>query len=317
MVTQSKSAYASAPVKFIVDGEPLYIHADLVSRQFKLLDGLINGPMGEAHEGVATMKDVDHGTFVRFIEWAHRGYYTAAEFTTAESESPRTSTSQDHMEVVAAPHEESSDIPAPAPEAELDLPQEDVLRGQSRKDKKKGKKATEVSWESNDWGMPNQRSRKDTAQELKGGLKEAFSSRKYVVRQGVFEIPSPRPNENPEEDYTDVFLSHAQLYVFADKYDMQSLKVLALEELHATLAIYTLYPVRTGDIIALLRYVYGNTGPSRGDKEGLRNVLTMYIGYEMDTLMNDEDFRDLMIEDGGDLLGDFMKMVAKRISSNV
>ena len=111
-----------------------------------------------------------------------------------------------------------------------------------------------------------------------------------------------------------MFLSHAQLYVFAEKYDVQPLKAYALEELHATLAIYTLYLVRTGDIIALLRYVYRNTGQSNGGKEKLRKMLTAYIGYEMDTLMKDEDFRDLMIEDGGPLLGDFLTMVGERIS---
>ena len=89
----------------------------------------------------------------------------------------------------------------------------------------------------------------------------------------------------------------------------QPLKTLAFEELHSTLAVYTLYHERTGDIIALLRYVYANTSGG----EGLRTLLSDYVGCEMRVLMKDEEFKDLMIENGGPLLQDFMKMVIKRI----
>ena len=312
------SVYTSAPFKFIVDGKPLYIHADLVSRHSKPLDRMINGPMAEAHEGVATLEDVDHGTFVRFIEWAHKGYYNAAEFTTAELESSSPSGSQNHEEVAPAPQEK--DIPEPAPAPEDDWARADVA---------------EPEPEDYGWNQPVQhygktkKGRKDdlgtTAQGIKERLRKAFINRPYTVRQAVVETPSPRPNENPVENYTDVFLSHAQLYVFAEKYDIQSLRVLALEELHATLANYTLHPVCTGDIIALLRYVYANTRKPREGVEVMRTMMVQYVLCEMDVLMKDPDFGNLMIEDQGDfviderrdLVGDFMKMVAKRISSNV
>jgi hypothetical protein len=94
----------------------------------------------------------------------------------------------------------------------------------------------------------------------------------------------------------------------------QPLKSLALEELHNTLAIYTLYRRRTGDIVALLRYVYANTGVITRGGDDLRTLLRDYIGYEMGVLMKDKEFQDLMLEDGGPLLRDFMKMVAKRVT---
>jgi hypothetical protein len=117
-----------------------------------------------------------------------------------------------------------------------------------------------------------------------------------------------------DEDYTDVFLSHAKLYVFAEKYDIQTLRTLALENLHNVLAIFTLYKERTGDIITTLRYVYAISRESIDGIEDLRTLLKLHVGYEMDTLMEDEGFRDLMIEEGGALLGDFMKMVMRRIN---
>ena len=254
--------------------------------------------MAEAQKGFATLDDVDTGTFVRFIEWAHRGYYTAAEFTTVEYESPCPSVSPNDTQAI------------PAAQAGFDfeesLPPVLVSWPQSVPSYERGKKSKRFK-----------RASLDTAPKTKEELKEAFISRRYTLRLGASENPPPRPNQCPEEDYTDVFLSHVQLYVFADKYDIEKLKVLALEELHATLAIYTLHLARTGDIVTLLRYVYRNTGQSDGSEEDLRQMLKTYIGYEMDTLINDGDFRDLMIEDGGPLLGDFITMVGRRISVSV
>ncbi len=102
-------------------------------------------------------------------------------------------------------------------------------------------------------------------------------------------------------------------FVFADKYQIDSLKLLALEELQITLAKFTLYSERTGDIVELLRYIYANSGESVPGVEDLRTLTTHYVGYEMDMLMRDENFKALMIEDGGPLLRDFMGMVRKRI----
>ncbi|KAL8981310.1 MAG: hypothetical protein Q9205_003863 [Flavoplaca limonia] len=133
-------------------------------------------------------------------------------------------------------------------------------------------------------------------------LKADFIHREHTVRR---EIPSTRANRGANKDYTEVFLSHARLYVFADKYDIQPLKTLALEELHDTLATYILYRGRTGDILALLRYVYANTGQSARGGEGLRMLLRDYLGYEMSDLMKDGQFKVLMLERGTTVLHSF------------
>ena len=282
----------------------------------------MNGQSAEAQKGV-TPKDADKDTFVRFIEWAHKGFYTAAENTAVEIASPRTSRGQNGEEVVTSPQKifyfsQWNAKVATAPEEEYDAPAEKLEAGpdpnagdqdwlQPMPSHKKGKK----SKKDVDWDFAPQHSKIDTLQGTKRALKEAFISRRYTVRQGVLQIPPPRPNQSPKEDYTEVFLAHARLYVFANEYEIEPLKVLALEELHATLAVYTLHLARTKDIIALLRYVYAE---SREGAEDMRTLMTQYVGYEMDTLMDDEDFKHLIIEDGGPLLGDFMTMVARRIS---
>lgn len=273
---------------------------------------MINGLMAEAQRGFAVLDDVDEGTIQRFIEWAYKGYYTGAEFhqeiKRSPSPLPRTEDNKcEPIESLPEPEqvfldEEAEAIPIddslfaevfeeprlppmPSSTVQPDFPERGGFKP-FKKDKHKAKNKRE--------------------------LKESFLKHDYKVRRGMITLPSTRGNLGPSENYTEVFLSHARLYVFADMYDIQVLKTLALEELHSTLSNYTLYRSRAEDIIALLRYGYANTS-CEGNGADLRKLLTDYMGFEMSTLMKDTKFRDVTIEDGGELLGDFMKMVTIRI----
>ena len=295
------SYYASAPFKFIVDGEPLYIHTDLVSLHSKPLDRLMNGYMAEAEKGFATLPDVDGATFVRFIEWAHKGYYTAAEFSTDVEEDRCTENDQ-------ASGNGGAHIAEPLPE-ETAVIDNEFGWGKRKKNKSKG-----------NFGFSDPDPDPPVFTTAREDLRNSF--RKPIKSKGAIKAPPPRQNESRTENYSEVFLSHARLYVFAEMYDIQPLKSRALNELHATLAIFTLYPQRTGDIITLLRYVYTNTSKPKEGVEDLRTLMTHYMGFEMDVLMDDPSFGDLMIEDPElenrrDFLGDYMTMVQKRISSRM
>ena len=270
---------------------------------------MINGHMAEAQKGFAIIEDVSDDTFVRFIQWAYNGYYDAAKYV-LDLESPNSSDNEknDTNVVVNEPAKLPFDWsiePEAEPAAEPPTPGWGNFGSGKKSSKKRDKASYEVSVPYAD---------ASTTRSSKKYLKECFIVRKETVRKYSISLPQSRENQAPNEDYTEVFLSHARLYIFAEKYDIQPLKALALEELQAMLAIFNLHIERTGDIIALLRYVYDNTGESTEGVEDMRTLMTHYVGYEMDTLMKDDDFRDLMIEDGGALLGDFMKMVGKRIS---
>ena len=306
------SIYASAPFKFIIDGNPLYIHAELVSRHSKPLDRMINGNMSEAQSGRAIIEDVDEETFLRFIQWAYSGYYEAGKF---KIDSPRPGSTLVEEETTGESYLEETVV-----EEQVEATQTGA--------------ALSNDFANNNWRWAQNRHINPTLMAqtalnpqlfqvasippavpspARGALKESFINRKPTVCQQAIRICPPRHNQAPNEDYTEVFLSHARVYVFAEKYDIQSLKALALDELHGTLQNFDLHPERTGDIIALLRYIYANTGETVDGVEDMRTVLKHYVGFEMDTLMKDDDFGDLMIEDGGALLGDFLKMVEQRI----
>ncbi|KAL8999634.1 MAG: hypothetical protein Q9169_001594 [Polycauliona sp. 2 TL-2023] len=303
---EPRNVYTSTPFKFIVEGTAFYLHAALVSQHSRPLDRMMNGGMSESQKGYATLQDVEEGTFGRFAERINKGYYTPGEVFKCSLDEP---TSEKGI-VEAGKPEVLPPVPPelePPPSVEwvVDAPPDlepfDWMHQKLSSGKKKKKKGV-VEWDSQPEESPGSQ------------LKELFISRKAIVRQDSISIPPPLPNRDPDEDCSNVFLSHAQLYVFAETYAVQKLQTLALENLHSTLAIFTLYEERTGDIITLLRYVYAHTSESVDGVEDLRTLLMHYVGYEMDTLMKDEGFRDLMVEDGGPLLGDFMTMVKKRIN---
>ena len=167
---------------------------------------------------------------------------------------------------------------------------------------------------SDGWGnfsAKPKKKKKKASSRLHTSLKESFISE--PDSWGPDALPGPRSNLSPQEDYTEVFLCHARLYVFAEKYDIQTLKKLCYQKLQRTLAIYTLYPERIGDITTLLKYVYANTAETADEKEDIRTMLAHYVGTEMDTLNKYGEIKDLMVENG-EILGDFLKMFALNIS---
>ncbi|KAJ3465502.1 hypothetical protein MRS44_006160 [Fusarium solani] len=77
--------------------------------------------------------------------------------------------------------------------------------------------------------------------------------------------PTPRAalrtgvNMNPHESYRPVFLSHARLYILADKYGVNRLRRLALARLHRTLTHYVVHRDRISDLVALAQEIFDNT----------------------------------------------------------
>ena len=240
---------------------------------------MINGHLSEAQQGFAILEDVDEGTFVRFIRWAYSKDYPAPEHTLVES---------------------SNDTSAQRPTTETS----------------NAGSFDDIGWGS--WTTTKGKKKKNTghSSSSKGSLRESFIIQYDLLSLGRSvdpSFPGPRSNRAPEEDYTEVFLAHARMYVFAEKYDIQPLRTLALLKLHHTLSIFTLFPERVGDIMTLLKYVYMNTAEAVDGNEDIRTMLAHYIGCEMETLTKDGEIKDLML-DNGDMLGDFLKMFALRVS---
>ena len=176
--------------------------------------------------------------------------------------------------------------------------------------------ATGDDWDA--WGTfskkdKKKKGKKTTEPAVKGFLRESFVSQQRNTDQSPYAVTPARANKGPEENYSEVFMGHASMYVFAEKYDIQPLKKLALQKLQHQLAIHTLYVERAGEILTLLKYVYANTAESADEADDIRTMLAHYVGVEMNNLQKDGEIKDFMQEEG-DFLSDFLKMFALRIN---
>lgn len=113
------------------------------------------------------------------------------------------------------------------------------------------------------------------------------------------QVPKPpqysaRPNEQACEDYTDVFLSHARLYVFADTYGIEGLRVLSLQKLRQSLVNFTLYAERTTDIALLLQYAYQHIPERTGTMDHLRELLMRYVCCHLDEIRRNDVFKEML-----------------------
>jgi hypothetical protein len=97
-------------------------------------------------------------------------------------------------------------------------------------------------------------------------------------------------NNDPADNYANVFLSHAEVYSFAYTTHWGSLCALSLYRLIRSLASFTLFEERTGDIVKLLKFVF----EEKENMHDMRDVLVHYAAWNVEILMRDADFRQLL-----------------------
>ncbi|KAF5521636.1 hypothetical protein CGCA056_v006944 [Colletotrichum aenigma] len=150
--------------------------------------------------------------------------------------------------------------------------------------------STDSSWDQPAQHQPNQRRR----------------NRKRPWSQFLNLHPEPT---QPEEfvdgrgDHTELFLSNAEIYVFAKKHDIESLQELSLRKLRAALEELLLDEFNDeaiGDVADLVKYTYKATKHQQDDKEPLRHLVTLYVACKIDILWTWQSFRDL-VENNGQL----------------
>lgn len=292
-----KSSFGSEPFRFVVDGKPIYVHKDIITRVSKPLDRLVNGDMCEANRGEAELKNVDGATFTRFCQWAYAGYYYAAEPSVRPGK-------EAVVKDIAKPMDKAAGIFILSRKVSKTMI--DHFAGLSKPTDLpppcKRIRMSHVSYLS-DFSQPaNQKER----------LRESFMKLRLLRSGDVRVKKEPLENSTPSEDFTAVFLSHARVYVFAEQYDIQPLKRFALNTLYTTLKTFQLWPENVGDLVALIRFVYENTLKPDNKVEPMRNMLMLFVGCQMGELIEVDGFRGLLGENT-ELVFDFCSMVAERI----
>ncbi|KAK1237966.1 hypothetical protein MKX08_002545 [Trichoderma sp. CBMAI-0020] len=133
-----------------------------------------------------------------------------------------------------------------------------------------------------------------------GGIEHApMNKKKYLWTkfQALYPLPSPAAASSPESssiyDYTDVFLGHAQMYVFADYHGIEPLQVLALGKLRQILTSFTVRVESYNDITQLVRYSFEHTVDKKGQGDRLRLLVCLYAACRVEDLWKDPEFKEI------------------------
>ncbi|KAJ4270451.1 hypothetical protein NW762_002133 [Fusarium torreyae] len=112
-------------------------------------------------------------------------------------------------------------------------------------------------------------------------------------------------NSNSNVSYLPVFLSHSRLYVLADKYGVENLRVLSLCRLHRLLQHFILFRQRIPDIVTLAQEVFANTI----ERDDAREVIVKYFACFIEHIRDSSELADLLRRGG-----DFPTMLIERMA---
>lgn len=122
----------------------------------------------------------------------------------------------------------------------------------------------------------------------------------------------PRPNVDMWESYRSVFLSHANLYVLADKYGVEDLRALTLRRLHHALMEFTIFPERIPDLVAIVHTIYDNTV----EDDVARNMIVAFFSCIGEDVKTCEEFR-AALRCQGDFADDLFQKITNRLYGEV
>ncbi|KAF4963668.1 hypothetical protein FSARC_8312 [Fusarium sarcochroum] len=147
-------------------------------------------------------------------------------------------------------------------------------------------------------------------------------SKKYDAMQDFARCPYSSPlvsdtlpsvlrwedNSNGDMSYLPVFLSHARLYVLADKYGVENLRILSLCRLHRLLQDFILFRQRIPDIVALAQEIFANTV----ERDDAREVIVKYFACFIEDIRDSPELADLLRR-GGDFPAALIERMAMRL----
>jgi len=255
-------------------------------------------------------EDIDYDTFRRFAEYAYTGSYAVEKPDVVVPSTGAVDESQELKDCVENQDQGDSDIQIDAFSAAPSFPAL-VVRSESnselywspKKDKKKAKKARSGFEEPDFEGS------------IAGTLKKAQLWNSFIETiDKNLSIPvlySPG-NRESYEDFTNLFLAHARMYVFADRYDIPHLAEYALHEVRRILASSILKEEQIEGVVKLMQYSYSNTLDLPDLPDSLRKLVTHYAACVVEYLYEQKSFQSLL-EEHGTLSKDLVGYMVKRL----
>ncbi|PMD40831.1 hypothetical protein L207DRAFT_459618 [Hyaloscypha variabilis F] len=278
----------SRPFKFIIgpDEVPIVVHEAVLAEQSPELAALMRGEMAESIAGESRWMDVDKGTFVRFAQFAYTGNYSTPKGSTAQAVVEAESSAPPQEPGLIDGRESAWQFPPSRPPLSAPRPPH----------------SAQFSFAFPPPPRPPSAS-------------DMFNSLKYPLIESRSNLCACKPsmNDGPIESSGEVLLAHASLYVLAEKWGVNSLKMLVLSKLHQTLSTLHLDASRVQEVIDLARYAYlDSSTPDLGTEiDELRKLICLYIAANVEVVSEHNSFMDL-IEGGGAFVRDLWKRVVPK-----
>ncbi|KAH8814851.1 hypothetical protein F5884DRAFT_770188 [Xylogone sp. PMI_703] len=344
MATSFESILLSRLITFIVgiDEDLFLVHEAVLVNQSPALAKMLGPDFNEAN---IEWKDVDKGTFIRFIQYAYTGDYTVPTMIVHEEALNGFFTEPPQQgESLVPPENERPSTPVPGDGTSSPF---DGSYGWVSARKKKHRNTPKIYWDPDQGQTPEkaalaQESTLDFGTGENGDettifastpkakkvlklkkkrslqLPKSFSSLSYFIskpRNNYENTCDPRVERGSEENIGEVLRLHASLYVLADKWDVETLKTLSLYKLHKTLGMLRLDSTKVQYMVDLVQYVYaeGNTADLATGIDELRLLVCLYIADNSQLTSENDDFT-MLLEDGGPFPRDLWRVTAARIS---
>ncbi|KAG5979967.1 hypothetical protein E4U55_004526 [Claviceps digitariae] len=110
-----------------------------------------------------------------------------------------------------------------------------------------------------------------------------------------------------DTDYSEFFIAHAKVYIFADYYGPENLADLAMQKLHQALCGFRLSRERFNDVLALVRFCYDRPAPDK-----LKKLVVSYIAGIVDTEIAAACLKEILKEKG-EFAADVAWLMARRL----
>lgn len=241
------------------EGTTFKVHEDLLAKRSKALDKAVRGAMRESKtkslEIVAVEDDLDDDTVMRFLEYIYTNDYPVPELAVCQSP-PAT--------------ERAVDILADGDDSLPDLSWVRELRMPTNS-------ATATK------GMANKKDKSPPVSKIC-----------YVPSAVASPVLNPDDEGCPCFDTTSIFLCHARLYKFADRYECPDLMELSLAKLRQSLAQYAKHQKRVRHLVELIRYTYLHTMDFEEGRDRMRSVVLSYAYKFLKELSSERSFLDLL-----------------------
>ncbi|KAF7922990.1 hypothetical protein EAE99_007181 [Botrytis elliptica] len=309
--------------KFIVgekvDGHAteFFVHEEAIVQLSRPLEALMRGGMSESQAGCTVWDDVSKETFERFVQFAYTGDYTVPVPSYKEMRRDGSASKEEFFRRLSIK----------------------LLEGRLKEQHLYGQRGIEPLCEPPLPKAPPEPAERAPTQFFPSttpevGLNWLFrrvtNPERYPVKWAAdfkqLTLPllalrntydhtcEPREWFHEYQSYSNVFISHAALYILGDFRLVNSLKALALHKLHKTLCIFQLKNENIKDVIDLAKYVYAEEGGeegSGGEIGALRGLVCLYMAVNALVLSLDDGFMELLGE-GGQFVKDFFRFQVQR-----